>query len=216
MTSDKRVYCLVFEGYADWEPALALAMLRRRDARQASRYEVRSVGFGSEPVRSMGGLCVQPDGALEDVSAADARMLIVPGGDNWPLREYPVASFEHKLQELSGAGVAIAAICGATVACARAGLFAERAHTSNSRASLQQLAPGYAGAELYREQLCVRDRGLITAPGTACTEFACEILAELEIMSPARRATWFYLFKMGTLPPDIDRAAFFAKGSAAS
>jgi putative intracellular protease/amidase len=207
MTTKQTVCCLVFNGYADWEPALALAMLRERGP-----YEVRTVGFSTDLVRSAGGMGIQPDLLLSELQPRELRMLIVPGGDSWIRGEYPVAAFERKLQELSRAGVAIAAICAATLACARAGLFAERAHTSNHRGWINKLAPKYPGSELYREQLSVRDRGMITAPGTASTEFACEILAELEIMDPARRATWFYLFKMGTLPPDVDRDAFFKQG----
>jgi putative intracellular protease/amidase len=210
MNAKKPVCCLVFEGYADWEPALALAMLRRQDERRRpDGHEVKTIGYDMSPVRSMGGMRILPDASLADLRAGDIRMLIVPGGDNRAAGDYPVAALETKLHELERGGVAIAAICGATVACARAGLFAGRAHTSNDRAWLAKVAPNYAGAELYREQLAVRDRGLITARGTASTEFACEILAELEIMPHDRRAAWFYLFKLGMLPPDVDQAAFF-------
>ena len=48
---DKAVYLLVVEGYADWEPAHAVAELRRN-----GNYRVESVGLTREPVASMGGI----------------------------------------------------------------------------------------------------------------------------------------------------------------
>jgi putative intracellular protease/amidase len=52
----KRVYVLAQAGFADWEPAHALAELRRH-----GKFEVRVVGLTRDHVRSMGGLSIQPD-----------------------------------------------------------------------------------------------------------------------------------------------------------
>lgn len=43
MSPQRAVYVAVFDGFADWEPAHALAELRRR-----GRRTVRSVGFNHE------------------------------------------------------------------------------------------------------------------------------------------------------------------------
>ena len=51
----KAVYLLVVDGFADWEPAHAVAELRRH-----GQYRVESVGLTSAPVRSMGGITVLP------------------------------------------------------------------------------------------------------------------------------------------------------------
>jgi putative intracellular protease/amidase len=203
MTMKPTVICLLTDGYADWEPALALATLRK------CRIEVRTAGFSAAPVRSEAGFRVTPDITLDELSPERVRMLVVPGGDSWPEGKYPADRFASKLQELRRARVPVAAICGATVACARAGLFAEHRHTSNDPEWIGMLAPSYAGAELYMDELSVRDRGLITAPGTAPTEFAREILAELGVMSEERRKIWFHHFKTGRLPPGIDAKTFF-------
>ena len=69
------VYVLVFDGFADWEPAHALAELRR-----SGRRHVVVVGFNRTPVVSMGGLHVQPQRSLDDVSADQVGLLILPGG----------------------------------------------------------------------------------------------------------------------------------------
>jgi len=72
------VYFVVFDGFADWQAALALCEIRR-----PGDWEVRTVGFSRAMVTSMGGLAVKPDLALEEVELARAALLIVPGGHLW-------------------------------------------------------------------------------------------------------------------------------------
>jgi putative intracellular protease/amidase len=195
MTQD--VHVLVFDGFADWEPALALAELRR-----SGGYRVVAVGFTGEPVVSMGGLRVLPDRPLRGLEPRDVRLFLLPGGDMWE-GAYARGELDPVLHRLRAAGVPVAAICGATVALARAGLLDGHAHTSNGPDYLRQLAPGYAGAERYADELAVRDRGLVTASGVGHSEFARELLEELGVLSPADRATWFHLFKHGRLPAPV-------------
>jgi putative intracellular protease/amidase len=187
------VHTLIFEGFADWEPAFALAELRR-----SGGLDVVTVGFTEAPVRSMGGLRVVPDRSLAGLTPAAVRLLLLPGGDLWE-GAYPHAQLGPVLTDLHWAGVPIAAICGATWAVARAGLLNDRAHTSNGRAYLER-APGYAGGSRYVDALAVRDCGLITASGLGPTEFAREIFEELEIFTAADLALWYQLFKHGRHP----------------
>ena len=56
---DKAVYLLVVEGFADWEPAHAVAELRRN-----GNYRVESVGLTRDPVVSMGGIRVLPSKSI--------------------------------------------------------------------------------------------------------------------------------------------------------
>jgi len=187
------VHILLFDGFADWEPAYALAELRR-----SGGIAVTTVGFTDEPVRSMGGLLVVPDLALERVDLGSVRLLLLPGGDLWE-GGYPRTALELLLRDLHARRIPIAAICGATLALARAGLLNDRSHTSNEAAYLRQ-APEYLGTTRYRDALAVRDRGIITAGGLGPTEFAREIFEELEVFSPADRVVWYHLFKHGRLP----------------
>jgi len=180
------VHVLVFEGFADWEPAIALAELRR-----SGSVEVVSVGFDDWPVTSMGGLRVIPDRELTDVVPSEVRLFVLPGGTLWEEERYPREELEALLRRLATARVPIAAICGATVALARAGLLADRAHTSNLREYLPWYVPEYAaagGAARYVEAPAVRDRGVITAGGYAHVEFAREILDELGVPTTQRAA----------------------------
>jgi putative intracellular protease/amidase len=194
-TTAKAVHFLVFEGYADWEPALALAELRR-----SGKLGVVAVGFTKAPITSMGGLQVVPSGVLSNLDLAKACLFLLPGGEVWEQSAYPRAELEHCLRSLEAARVPVAAICSATLALARAGMLDTRAHTSNSLEFLMQNAPEYRGEKLYDSHLAVRDRGVITASGVGHTEFAREILSELKVFSELDRATWFDLYKTGKWP----------------
>jgi putative intracellular protease/amidase len=193
----KAVYLLVVPGFADWEPAHAIAELRRHGG-----YRVEVVGLTDAPVESMGGMRVQPSQSLDEVDPADVAVLILPGGDRWetePLESGLVAL----LHRLDGAGVPLAAICGATVAVAQAGLLRGRRHTSNGRAYLEHHAPGYAGSTEYVDAPAVRDRGLITASGLADVEFAAQLFDELGVLSESDRGVWLDLFRSGRIPPEL-------------
>jgi putative intracellular protease/amidase len=190
------VHVLVFDGLADWEPGHALAELRR-----SGGLPVRAVGFTADAVTTMGGLRILPELPLEAVRPDEVRLLLLPGGDLWE-GDYPRSALEALLGTLAGAGIPIAAICGATLALARAGLLDDRRHTSNDPEYLAQHAPGYRGRRLYVPELAARDRGVITASGLGNVEFAREIFEELGVLSPADRLLWFEMFKHGTLPPE--------------
>jgi putative intracellular protease/amidase len=190
----KAVYLLVVPGFADWEPAHALAELRRH-----GHYRVEVVGLTSDPVESMGGLTVQPTRAISSVDPADVAVFIVPGGDRWE-RQSPDPEVTHLLQSLDHQGVPIAAICAGTTVIARAGLLRGRRHTSNGLAYLRKQVPDYSDAAGYVDEPAVRDRGLVTASGLGDVEFACEIMAELNVLSPEGRTLWTTIFRNGRVP----------------
>jgi putative intracellular protease/amidase len=191
---EKAIYLLVVEGFADWEPAHAVAELRRQ-----GQYRVESVGLTSAPVRSMGGICVLPSTIVPEVDPAGVAAFILPGGDRW--ENLPV---EPEIQQLLGRldahGVPIAAICAATVAISRLGLLRGRRHTSNGLEYLRSNVPGYTEAANYVDAPAVRDRGLITASGLGDVEFARELFEELDVLSAEDRATWAQIFRSARLP----------------
>jgi putative intracellular protease/amidase len=190
---DKAVHLLVVEGFADWEPAHAIAELRRH-----GRYRVESVGLTSDRVCSMGGLTIVPSMTIAEVDPSDVAVFILPGGDRW---EAPVEpELEQLLRRLDAGGVPIAAICGATVAISRLGLLRGRRHTSNGLAYLRSQVPGYSEADNYVHAPAVRDRKLITASGLGDVEFARELFEELGVLSADDRALWSRIFRSATLP----------------
>jgi putative intracellular protease/amidase len=195
----KAVFLLVVPGFADWEPAHAVAELRRH-----GHYHVEAVGLSSDPVQSMGGLTIQPTRTVAAVSTNAVAVFILPGGDRWE-KEPLEPELKQLLGSLDRHGVPIAAICAATTAIARAGLIHGRRHTSNGLAYLQRHVPGYADAAAYVEAPAVRDRGLITASGLADVEFAAAIMAELGVLSDADRNRWTTMFRSGRVPAEAVR-----------
>ncbi|MDP2318661.1 MAG: type 1 glutamine amidotransferase family protein [Acidobacteriota bacterium] len=193
---DKAVYLLVVEGFADWEPAHAVAELRRQ-----GQYRVETVGLTSAPIRSMGGITVLPSTTVADVNPADVAVFILPGGDRWeqaPI-ERELAALLHRLDV---GGVPIAAICAATLAISRAGLLRGRRHTSNGLEYLRSHVPGYADADNYVDAPAVRDRNLITASGLGNVEFARELFEELDVLSAEDRSLWAHMFRSAKLPEE--------------
>ena len=195
MTDHRAIYVVIFDGFADWEPAHALAELRRWGKRA-----IRTVGFAGTPVVSMGGLRIIPDLELVSVRPEDVELLILPGGDLWQSGDYPRSVLESLIAALLATKTPIAAICAGTLALARAHALDDRQHTSNLRSYLSAHAPEYSGGAHYLESPAVNDRHVITASGLAAVDFARAIFAELGIFTDENEALWFDMFKHGRLP----------------
>ncbi|WP_330355461.1 type 1 glutamine amidotransferase family protein [Streptomyces chartreusis] len=191
--NSKPVHLAVYDTFADWETGHATAHLAR------AGHDIRTVGPSTQPVRSIGGLCVQPDLALDDVRPEDSSLLILPGADLWDAGD-DLAPFARKAREFLDAGVPVAAICGATAGLAREGLLDDRAHTS--AVSFYLAATGYGGGERYVDADAVTDGALITAGPTEPVAFAREILRLLGVYEGEVLDAWYRLFH------DSDAAAY--------
>ena len=87
------VHLFVFDGMADWEAAFAIAGINNPQFQIApGRYRVATVGLTTAPIVTVGGVRVQPDAALDDISPFTSSMLILPGGASW---EYGANSAAH-------------------------------------------------------------------------------------------------------------------------
>ncbi len=189
------VYHLIFDQLADWECGLALAETNRNE-----NYRVVTVSFSTATITTMGGLRITPQVVLEELDPDEAAMLIIPGGDRWEDMTEP--NLLGVLEQLDTLRVPIAAICGATLAVARAGLLNTRRHTSNQRGYLEEHVESYQGAGRYVDQPAVTDAGVITANGAASVDFAREVLSQLRVYEDEVLADWYQLFKNGVLPGD--------------
>jgi putative intracellular protease/amidase len=190
------IYLLVVQGFADWEPAHAVAELRRHGG-----YRVETVGLGRNPVISMGGLRITPSRTIDELDIDDVAAFILPGGDRW--ENMPVEpELESALKQLDARRVPIAAICAATVAISQIGLLRGRRHTSNGLSYLQSHVPDYNEAQNYVTAPAVRDRGLITASGLGDIEFARELFEELNVLSRGDRELWARMFRTAELPKE--------------
>jgi putative intracellular protease/amidase len=171
-------FVLIRNGFADWEAASALAELRRTFG-----CSVRTIGFSSQPVVSMGGFQVKADLPLSEFVPESASILILPGGDAWT--EGEVAGVSHVVRTVVALTRPVAAICAATLALAHAGLLDNRLHTSNGKGFIEKYVPAYRGQDLYRPLRSVHDKCVITANGLAPFAFAAEIFRAL---APEREA----------------------------
>jgi putative intracellular protease/amidase len=194
----KKAYLLVFDGLADWETALALCEINKKDD-----IDVLTVALSIEPVTTMGGIKIIPDGAIEDIDARQACIFIAPGGDMWEqeTNEKYVTLFER----LHAEQVTIGAICGATLGLGRAGLLNETYHTSNSLLYLNEMLPDYKGDEFYVDALAVTDKNIITASGVGSVEFAREIINHLKLYDEKDSQIWWNLFKHGVWIQETDQ-----------
>lgn len=188
------VYLFVFDTLADWEPSYALTGINTSIVTaEPGPYRVQTVGLTNAPVVTMGGLTILPDITLDTLDPARSAMLILPGSDRWAAGEL-AAVYPH-VRTFLAARVPVAAICGATVGLAQAGVLDAVRHTGNAPEHLQ--ATGYQGGAFYEHAPAVTDDGLITAAGTAALEFAVHIFRCLNLYSDDILDAWYQVFKTG-------------------
>jgi putative intracellular protease/amidase len=203
MTMEQQtVHLFVPDTMADWETGYAIAGINQPMYQlNPGRFAVRTVGTTRDPVRTIGGVTILPDMALDELRAEQSAMLILSGATSWD--EGANGDAVDKARAFLAAGVPVAAICGATAGLARGGVLDARPHTSNAPEYLSA-APGYAGGEHYVNAPAVRDGDLITASAMAPVDFARAIFMRLELYAPPVLDAWYALYRHG------DPAGFYA------
>lgn len=186
----KKVYVFLCNGFSDWEIAYITPEIKK-----SNEFDLIYFSQYGDSVLSMGGLTVLPDVSLEDIDPNGVDMLILPGGTSWESGENDF--IEPLVSELFRSGIAIAAICAATIYLGENGFMNNLKHTSNDLAYLKAVAPHYLGENNYLNLLAVSDNNLITANGIAPIEFAREILSKLKLYDDSKIENWFQLFKNG-------------------
>lgn len=188
------LYLYIPDTLADWEPGHVLAELRsgRYLKDPGLRYTVVLCGRTMDPITTMGGLHLGPDTIITTIHPENGDLVLLPGADTWLNPEQgPVI---RKISGLLDNSVTVAAICGATLGLANAGLLDNRPHTSNDLTALKMFCPGYHGERFYVNEPAVTDGNLITASGLAPVEFAYQVFRKLEVMNPATLGAWHGLF----------------------
>ena len=191
------VYVYVMDTLADWEIGYVTAELYSKRFFRADAPEicVRTVGRTMEPIRTMGGLTVLPDCAVDDIAVDAQSVLLLPGGDTWDRPEQ--GAIISKAEELLSVGATVCAICGATVALAHAGLLDDRPHTSNGEGFLDMMCPGYRGQRYYVAEPSVVDGNLITASGTGALLWTKQIIERLGVFRADTLEAWHAYFSTG-------------------
>lgn len=189
-------WLIVFDGFADWQTALACHEIRRQPG-----HCVRTAAPELAPILSQSGLRVTPDTTLDRIGTDDACVLLLPGGDFWEAETPPVVT--ELLRAYRTAEIPIAAICTGTLPVARAGLLGSTRHTSNGLAWLKARVPEYRDDAYYVNVMDVSDGGLITANAAGHVDFAHEIIKSLGLMDEPERRAWYRLHREGALPPGV-------------
>lgn len=189
------VYLYVFDTMSDWEVGYLTAELN------SGRYykkgflpsKIVTVGMDNTPITTMGGLVIQPDMKLDQLSLEGIDALILPGGNTWTeTMHQPVLKIAKACLE---EGKLVAAICGATMGLAQAGLLDLKSHTSNDLEYLKMVCPAYRGENHYKLESAVTDGHLITASGIAPLEFTSQVLKALGVFSSETLEAWYSLNK---------------------
>jgi len=190
--NNRTAYVFVFDGFADWEPASALAELRRTFG-----FSVQTFALAKNPVTSMAGMKILPDLLISEIRPDSAGIVILPGGDDWMKREIPeVTAF---VKAVHSAGRPVAAICAATLSLAHAGLLDNHRHTSNGYDFIPKFVPAYKGHALYQKERAVTDRNIVTANGLALFAFASEIFRAVAPERATDIAMYDRLYSRGLL-----------------
>lgn len=199
---EKKVYLFVCPELADWEPALAVAMISDRytEIPRTHSYPVITFGLTREPVKTFGGVTILPDAGIDDIDLAKTAMIILPGSSQYekndPARLVPLV--ENCIRD----HIPVAAICGATLFLARHGFLDSVRHTSAGPEWLKHHAPLYRGECHYVHAPSVADGGIITANPLGFVEFAYNIIKTLDVYTPEFREFWFAMVKKGYLDAD--------------
>ncbi|WDM20831.1 type 1 glutamine amidotransferase family protein [Paenibacillus polymyxa] len=189
------VYLYVFDTMADWEIGYLTAELNsgRYYKKGLAPSKIVTMGMEKTPVTTMGGLTILPDIKLDECKIESTDALILPGGNTWTKAIHqPIFKIAERCLE---EGIWVAAICGATIGLAQAGLLNSRWHTSNDLEYLKMTCPTYTGEKYYKMESAVTDGKLITASGTAPLEFSVHVLKALSVFSSKTLEAWYSLNK---------------------
>jgi putative intracellular protease/amidase len=104
-----------YDTLADWEVGYLLVELRTGRF-TGSSWNIVTVSTSHEPITTMGGVRIMPDGILDDLDPAASDLLILPGADMWDAGGGE--AFITAAARFLDAGLPVAAICGATAGLA--------------------------------------------------------------------------------------------------
>lgn len=169
MIQEKKMKAYVYlpDTLADWEIGYITAELNSNRFLDKTKDPVSLIKIGNtkEPIKTMGGMTVTPDEAIDNIRFNEGDLLILPGADSW--MDEKNKKIMTVVSEIIDKNVIVAAICGATFALAKSGLLNERNHTSNDKEYLKMICPDYSGSDYYLNNPVVVDDNLITATGIA-------------------------------------------------
>ncbi|MEG2017084.1 MAG: DJ-1/PfpI family protein [Clostridium sp.] len=193
----KIIYLYVLKEMAEWEIGYILQGISMEAQLKGGKkeFEVKTIGFKNEPVRTIGGLTIIPDYSIEELEEANIGALLLPGSTTWNVEENQ--AILKKAVQLLEKNVVVGAICGATLALADLGVLNNYKHTSNSLEYLKYLSKEYTGESLYNQANAIEDKGLITASSAGGLDWARDILSTIQVYKPEIINSWYNYYLTG-------------------
>jgi putative intracellular protease/amidase len=194
---EKEVYIHVCDGIADWEMALASAMISKTRSTfpKNKTYNVILFSLDKQTIKTMGEINILPDICINDINISKAAMVILPGASVYLNSDLP--ELVSLIDACAKNNIPVATICNSTVILARNGFLDTIQHTSNGPGWLKKMAPNYLGEKNYLHKPSVSDGGFITASLFGQIEFTYNILKTLEVFKPEFLESWIRAFKNG-------------------
>ncbi len=191
---EKEVVLVLTNRWADWEAAYAVAVIN-----DTPGFKVKTAAADLLPKASIGGLRAAIDSCVADYhNFNNVALIILPGGYSWLAENQDeIADF---VRRAVGAGVPVAAICGATLFLAKHGFLNTIRHTGDEKPYFFDKLTNekdYTGQAHFAAAQLVNDHGFITANETAAVAFAREIFQILKIDTEEEIAIWYDKFKNG-------------------
>lgn len=194
VSSMKIIAIYATETMSDWEYAYLTTQVAEAEAQVPDRFKVLFVGESLEAVRSKGGIEVVPGLTLQDIqNRTDIAAFVVPGADTYFDGHEQLLD---TIKVLNKNEVLLAAICGGTVAFARAGVLDHCKHTSNAQGFLA--STNYVNIDGYKEKDVVSDGGVITASGLAPVPFTAAVLRAAGVYPDDVVDAWLQLYEQRT------------------
>jgi putative intracellular protease/amidase len=170
----KRVALLYYDGFAEFEIALTCLAFHQK-------YEILAVALEKREYRSeeQQRFCV--DLAIREVDVDSIDLLVVPGGDPFPLIENQ--ELKRFVETLAARNKKIGGICGGATLLAGLGLLKGK-HCTGDTSGVDPKGDEYkyyAGAHLADKHVVV-DGNIITAQGQAYAEFAVELAYQMGVV----------------------------------
>ena len=162
------VYLFLADGFEEIEALTQVDYLRR------AGIDIKTCGIGGEYITGSKGITVKADMPIEQVSLADADMLILPGGLGGVkgIRENEKAM--SLLRQAYVAGIRISAICAAPTVLARLGI------TDGKNATCYPGMEGEMGSAKMQDLPAVTDGRVITGRAAgAAFDFALALITAL-------------------------------------
>jgi len=163
----RKALLFVFEGYCEFEIAVAISMLR-------SSHDLFTFGLEKKAIKSEAGLTTLPDLIVDEITDDEYDVLIIPGGDLRPIAEFESNQLYEVTKQFVEDGKVTAAICSGVYVLAKAGVLTEAPYTV-TLAKEQRSFLGCFEEDNYCYAPTVKHNNILTAQGHAFVSFGIEL-----------------------------------------